>query len=50
MDKKDNKMKILRVIATFLVVVGHSNFYSISTNIRGLGYDASTYVIDYSKF
>lgn len=50
MDKKDNKMTILRVIATLLVVLGHSNFYLISTNIRGLGYDASTYVIDHSKF
>ena len=35
MDRKDNKMKILRVIATLLVVIGHSNFYLISTNIRG---------------
>ena len=31
MDRKDNKMKILRVIATLLVVIGHSNFYLIST-------------------
>ena len=50
MDRKDNKMKILRVIATLLVVVGHSNFYLISTNIRGLGYNASIYVIDHSRF
>lgn len=50
MDRMDNKMKILRVIATLLVVVGHSNFYLISTNIRGLGYNASTYVIDHSRF
>lgn len=50
MDRKDNKMKILRVIATLLVVVGHSNFYLISTNLRGLGYDASIYVIDHSRF
>lgn len=50
MDKKDNTIKLLRVIATLLVVIGHSNFYSISTNIRGLGYDASTYIVDYSRF
>lgn len=50
MDKKDNKMKLLRVIATLLVVAGHSNFYLISTSIKGLGYDASAYLVDHSKF
>ena len=50
MDKKDNTIQLLRVIATLLVVLGHSNFYLISTNIKGLGYDVSAYIVDHSRF
>lgn len=50
MGKKDYTIKLLRVIATLLVVFGHSNFYLISTEIHGLGYDISMNIVDHSKF
>lgn len=50
MAKKDYTIKLLRVIATLLVILGHSNFYSISTSVSGLGYDISMSIVDHSKF
>ena len=50
MDKKDYTIKLLRVIATILVVLGHSNFYLITTGVKGLGYDITMFIVDHSKF
>lgn len=36
----------IRVIATILVVIGHSAFYKISTNIPGMGYDSTSFLSD----
>ena len=47
MQNRDNRQKgeknpsieLLRVIATVLVVIGHSGFYAISTSVEGMGID-----------
>ena len=50
MNRKDYTIKLLRVIATILVVLGHSNFYLITTGVNGLGYDGTRFIVDHSKF
>lgn len=44
--KKDDSIEMGKVIAALLVVIGHSAFLSVETNIIGLGVDVSNIIID----
>ena len=46
--EKDNTIAIGKVIAAILVIIGHSGFLSVDTQIYGLGFDATSFIIDTS--
>lgn len=43
---KDTHIEIMRVLATFLVVVGHSTFYSITTDVPDMGVSWNSFIFD----
>lgn len=47
-NKRDQFLDIVRVLATILVVLGHSRFFSVTTNINTIGIDYNDIISDNS--
>ena len=45
-SERDAAIASAKTIAAILVVIGHSVFFSVETNVAGLGFDASKYIVD----